>query len=133
MIYPSKHISVSIDRKPSEVYEFLSKPNNLPQWASGLSHSTLQKDGDYWVTDSPMGSVKIKFCDKNKLGVVDHDVILPSGEINHNPMRVLKNGVDCEVVFTLYRRPRMSDEDFKKDSDFIIEDLDKLKSILEKK
>src|SRR5690606_17240521 len=101
------------------------------KWASGLSQSTLEREGEYWITDSPMGKVKVKFCEKNKLGVLDHDVILPSGEINHNPLRVVANGDGSEVIFTLYRLPRMSDEDFLRDLNFVQDDLKKLKSIIE--
>lgn len=132
MTYQAKQISVSIACKPSEVYEFISNPENLPRWAEGLSQSKLEKEGEYWVTDSPMGKVKVKFCDKNKFGVVDHDVVLPSGEVNYNPLRVVANADGSEVIFTLYRFPRMSDEDFMRDSSFVENDLKKLKLILEK-
>lgn len=131
MTHPAKQISVSINRQAKDVYEFISKPLNLPKWANGLSQSKLEKDGEYWVTNSPMGQVKVKFCDNNNFGVVDHDVIFPSGEINHNPLRVVSNGEGSEVTFTLFRLPRMSDEDFKRDSGLVEKDLKKLKSILE--
>ena len=130
-MYPAKHISVSIDRIPSAVYKFISDPQNLSKWANGLSQSKLKKEGEFWVTESPMGQVKIRFCEENNYGVVDHDVILPSGEINHNPLRVIANGEGSEVLFTLYWLPRMSVAEFERDSNLVIEDLKKLKSILE--
>lgn len=132
MTYPAKHISISINLEVNEVYQFISNPLHLSQWAEGLSQSTLQKEGDYWMAASPMGEVKVKFCEKNIFGVVDHDVVLPSGEVNHNPMRVVRNGRGSEVIFTLFHLPRMSAEDFNRDSEFIERDLRKLKSILEK-
>lgn len=132
MIYPSKQISVSIKRSVSDVYDFASKPMNLPKWAAGLSGSSIVKEGEQWIVESPMGRVKVKFAEPNQFGVIDHDVTLPSGEVNHNPFRVLKNGDGSEVVFTLYRMPKMSDEDFQRDAAMIRSDLNKLKSILEK-
>lgn len=125
------HISVSINRSPEDVYAFASSPENLPKWAAGLSNNVLKKVGDYWETDSPMGKVKIKFTPPNEFFVMDHDVILPNGEINHNPFRVLKNGEGSEVIFTVYRLPRMSDNDYQHDIQQVTQDLNKLKSILE--
>lgn len=132
MTYPAKQISVSIARNPNDVYDFISDPQNLPKWVNGLSNLKLEKEGEYWVTDSPMGKVKVKFCEENMFGVVDHNVVLPSGEVNYNPLRVLANADGSEVIFTLYRLPRMSDEDFARDSELVTNDLKKLKSILEK-
>ena len=131
MTFPAQHISITIDCPPEKVYDFASNPENLPKWASGLSHNVITKNGDLWETDSPMGKIKIRFATKNNLGVMDHDVILPNGDINHNPFRVLKNAAVSEVVFTLYRLPHMTDADYQKDSEHIHTDLKKLKSILE--
>lgn len=131
MTFPARHISISINRSPNEVYEFASNPNNLPQWAEGLSRSSMKQSGDEWIADSPMGIVRVKFADANRFGVIDHDVTLPSGEVVHNPLRVLKNGNGSEVVFTLYRLPQMSDADFERDAQMVEKDLLKLKSLLE--
>lgn len=130
--FPVQHISISINRPNEEVYQFASNPENLPQWAAGLADATLKKVGTEWITNSPMGQVKVKFVDKNSYGVIDHDVTLPSGEVVHNPLRVLKNSLGSDVVFTLFHRPEVTEEEFNKDSELVKKDLQKLKSILEK-
>lgn len=130
--YPTKHISVTINRSVHDVYQFASDPQNLPKWAEGLSRSTLTKLGDEWVADSPMGKVKVKFAAPNNFGVLDHDVTLPSGDVNYNPLRVVRNGRGSEVTFTLFRRPKVTDAEFEKDASAIQKDLTKLKAILEK-
>ena len=132
MTFPAKQISISINRSVADVYSFAGNPENLPQWAEGLSQSTISKIGRDWFADSPMGKVKIKFTEQNPFGVLDHDVTLPSGETNHNPFRVVKNNSGSEVTFTLFRLPRMSDTEFDQDARQIEKDLKKLKSILEK-
>jgi hypothetical protein len=68
MTFMAKHIRVSINRPVGEVYEFASNPENLPQWAAGLSGSIKQIDED-WIAESPMGRVRVKFAEKNKFGV----------------------------------------------------------------
>ena len=75
MTFMANHISVSIERCAAEVYEFASNPENLPQWAGGLSGS-IKKVDDEWIAEAPMGTVKITFAEKNKFGILDHDVTL---------------------------------------------------------
>ena len=49
---------------------------------------SIARVGGEWVADSPMGKVKVRLTPPNALGVLDHDVVLESGESVHNPMRV---------------------------------------------
>jgi hypothetical protein len=127
----SRHVSISISNSAEKVYEFASDPENLPKWAAGVSGSIKNVNGE-WIAESPMGMVKIKFADKNKFGILDHDVTLPSGETFYNPMRVFPNKGGSELIFTLYQRPGMSDRDFRKDEEQIKADLEKLKALVEK-
>jgi uncharacterized membrane protein len=131
MTFMAKHISVSIERSAAQVYEFASNPENLPQWAGGLSGS-IKKVDDEWIAEAPMGRVKVEFAEKNKFGILDHDVTLSSGAKFYNPMRVFPNNDGSEVVFTLYRRPEMTDQNFVEDAESVERDLKKLKSLLEK-
>ncbi len=127
----SRHISIDIDRGMSEVYDFAADPLNLPAWAAGLAGSTVERDGQEWFTESPMGRVTFRFAPRNEFGVLDHDVTLPSGQVVHNPLRVLGDGDACEVVFTLRQRPDMTDDDFERDADAVVKDLAALKSVVE--
>ncbi|MEW6722847.1 MAG: cupin domain-containing protein [Candidatus Micrarchaeota archaeon] len=128
--FEARYISVTINRTASQVYEFASKPENLPTWASGLSSSVKKVDGEL-VAESPMGQIRIKFAERNGLGVLDHDVTLPSGEKVYNPMRVFPNGSGCELVFTVYKRPGMSGKMFADDAKTVKRDLQRLKALLE--
>jgi hypothetical protein len=130
MTFKSVHISVSINRSADQVYEFASNPENLPEWAAGLGGSIKNVNGD-WIAESPMGRVKIKFAEKNKFGVLDHDVTLPSGEKFYNPMRVFPNNDGSELIFTLYKQPDISDQMFAEDEEAVTTDLEKLKTLLE--
>lgn len=126
-----QHVSIYIARRPSDIYEFASNPKNLPLWAAGLASSEVHRDGNAWVADAPFGRVKIKFADKNTLGVMDHEVELDSGVVIYNPMRVVPNGDGSEFIFTLLRQPGMSDEQFSEDRRAVEKDLSALKKILE--
>jgi hypothetical protein len=131
MTFLARHISLSIDHPATQVYHFASNLENLPKWAAGLSQS-IRKAGEEWIADSPMGVIKIKMAKANPFGILDHEVTLPSGAIIYNPMRVIANDEGSECVFTLYRRPGVSDEDFDRDAQAVETDLKQLKSILER-
>ena len=129
--YPARHITISIDRSATDVYEYMSNPHNTPQWAVGLSNG-IEQHGDVWITDSPMGKVRVKFAPRNVFGVVDHDVIMPDGTVVHNPLRVMpRSGATSEVVFTLFRNDVMTDDEYERDAAAITTDLNKLKEVLE--
>jgi len=126
----SKQINEWIDRSAADVYEFASDPANLPQWAPGLGTSVEKVDGE-WFVDTESGPVGLAFVERNKFGVLDHEVTLPSGDVIYNPMRVVPHGDGCEVVFSLRRLPDMSDEDFARDAGLVQADLTRLKHVLE--
>lgn len=130
MTFKSRHISVSIDRSAERVYKFASNPENLSEWAAGLSDSIENVDGE-WIAESPLGRVKVAFAEKNNIGVLDHWVTLPSGEKVYNPMRVFPNSKGSEVIFTLFKRQGMSEQAFAEDAKAVKRDLKKLKAILE--
>ncbi|WP_396930183.1 SRPBCC family protein [Mycolicibacterium sp.] len=129
----SQHISAWINRGAADVYRYASDPANLPEWAAGLARSEVTRVGDTWVAQSPMGEITIEFTPANDLGVLDHVVNLPSGEPVFNPLRVVPAGDHwCEVVFTLRRRPEMTDDDYAADAAAVTADLATLKRVLER-
>lgn len=129
-LLPVRHISVSIRCSPEDVYAFASNLENLPRWASGLGGS-IRNAGGEWIADGPMGPVKVRFAAPNELGVLDHDVVLPSGTTVHNPIRVVPNGTGSEVTFTLFRQPEVPEEQFERDAEWVEKDLRTLKDLLE--
>jgi hypothetical protein len=73
----------------------------------------------------------VRFAAPNDLGVLDHDVILPSGATVHNPMRVVPDGPGSTVIFTLLRLPGVSEAKFTHDAKWVEKDLTTLKELLE--
>ncbi|MBN9420672.1 MAG: SRPBCC family protein [Candidatus Eremiobacteraeota bacterium] len=126
----SAHLAIRIRRSADEVYDYVSNPENLPEWAAGLGGSVEQRDGVWWA-ESPMGEVQVSFVEANAFRVADHTVTLPDGQRVLNPMRVLEHAEGCEVVFSLFRRPEMSSADFERDGQTVEADLARLKSLLE--
>ena len=112
------------------VYEFMSAPENLPKWASGLGQLLTKTDGE-WIAENPQGPVKVRFTGRNSFGVLDHYVIPEPGVEIYIPMRVISNGTGSEVLFTLFRQPEMSDYKFEEDADWVKRNLNALKNLLE--
>jgi uncharacterized protein YndB with AHSA1/START domain len=130
MASESRHLSVLVGRPIAEVYAYASDPSHLPDWAPGLCTS-IARVGDHWVAESAMGSIVVRYAEPNPFGVIDHDVVLESGETFHNPVRVLPHDDGAEVVFTLRRQEGMSDDDFDRDAAAVLADLVGLKELLE--
>ena len=130
-VQPVRHISTGISRPLDHVYAFLAEPENFPKWASGLSGSFRHVAGMEWMVETPDGPMRVRFSERNALGILDHWVVPEHGEAMHNPMRVFANGDGSEVVFSLLRRPGTSDDDFARDADWVARDLKTLKSLLE--
>lgn len=131
-VMTARIIHTSIARPWMEVYDFASKPQDMPRWASGLSEG-LRRDGEDWITSGPLGEARVRFCPPNTLGVLDHLVTLPNGAEVHNALRVVPNGDGAEVLFTLLRQPGMSDADFERDAAWVARDLQQLKNIVEER
>ena len=106
---------MTIERPPSEVYDFVCDPKNLSTWASGLSDT-----------------VKVRFAERNAYGILDHYVSLASGVEVYVPMRVFPNSQASEVLITVFRQPGVSEEQFAKDTLWVRRDLERLKELLEK-
>lgn len=130
----SRHVSVWIDVAPEVAYAVAVDPAQLSRWASGLAEGGLQQTADGWVADSPMGQVIVEFAPANEFGVLDHVVRMPSGEAVYNPFRVIPAGEGvprCEAVFTVRKRPGMTDEEFESDVAAVAADLDRLRQLAE--
>jgi hypothetical protein len=129
-LMPSITLSVAIACGARRVYEFAADPTNLPHWATTFFRSVRQ-DGDEWAVDTPQGPFRLRVAPTNALGVLDHTVIPADGAEVFVPMRVVANGSGSLVLFTLFRRPEMSDGGFAQDLRLVEHDLQTLKRVLE--
>jgi hypothetical protein len=127
----SRTITVRIDRPFDKVYEFLVDPANWNHWAFGLGKN-IRRSQDGWIADDAGGVASVQFTPRNSFGIVDHTVTRASGQRVYIPMRLIANSTGCELLFTLFREPNMSDAQFASDAGFVQRDLNGLKALLEK-
>ena len=126
----SRHVSRVIAAPAAAVYAFAADPGNLPGWAAGLASSDFVREGDSLLFDSPMGRITVRFVPPNGYGILDHDVVLPSGATVTNPVRVLDHPAGSEIVFTL-RQMDLTDEEFERDARTVESDLERLRQVVE--
>ena len=126
----SHTLTIRIERGWREVYDFVSDPENFPQWASGLG-AALRRSGDAWIAETAHGPLRVRFSAPNDFGVLDHYVLPQHGAEIYIPMRVIANGAGSEILFTLLRQPGMSDAKFAEDRAWVQRDLVALKQLLE--
>ncbi len=127
----SRTITVRIDRPLGAVFDFLADPANWNEWAFGLGKN-IRPSKDGWIADADGGIARVRFTPRNNFGVVDHTVIRPSGQRVYVPMRLIVNDGGCELLFTLFREPNMSDTQFNSDAGFVQRDLVRLKTLMER-
>ena len=126
----AKIVHVSIARDWREVYDYASRPENMPFWASGLA-SGLTQDGNDWIAEGMLGTARVRFAPRNDFGVIDHWVTLESDLQVYNALRVVPNGDGCEVMFTVLRLPGMETAQFAADAAHVMRDLTTLKELME--
>ena len=123
-------LHLSIARSAQAIYHFVADPQNLPRWAPGLCES-VECNGSELIVHTPIGPARFRFAPVNTLGVLDHYVDLPNGQQVYVPLRVIANGEGSEMLFTLFRRPGLSDEDYACDRAAVLQDLQALKILME--
>lgn len=125
----SRHLSIVVPASVDDVYGFASDPRNLPRWAAGLAQSEVELRGEDLVVQAPMGEVLVRFAPRNAFGILDHDVVLPSGTVVTNPLRVFSHPDGAEVVFTV-RQIELTDEEFERDCGMVAADLARLRELV---
>ncbi len=120
---------MTISRPASEVYEYLAEPANFPRWSEFLT--SMGPEGDEWLAATLLGKVRIRFVARNVFGIVDHHVTMPNGATVYVPLRVVANENGAEVLFTVFRRRDMTDQEFEDDMAMVLKDLTNLRHALE--
>jgi hypothetical protein len=121
----ARTVSVTIERPPTDVYEYIRDERNLPAWTF---FEAVTRHGDGWAARVGDDTYPLAFVPRNDLGVLDHVVIQPSGAEFTMPLRVIANGAGSEVMLTVFRRDGV---DFDDDVAAVQKDFAVLKGLLE--
>jgi hypothetical protein len=130
-MFKSRTLSIPIYRPYDEVYEFLVDPGNFPSWASNLGSDFIQTGEHEWSTTTRNGRVILRFAPRNSHGILDHQVFLEGKSPFTTPMRLIENDEGCEIIYTQFQRPGMSEEAFASEVEWVRSDFEALRSLLE--
>lgn len=130
-MFLSKTISIPIYRPSDEVYEFLAEPRNFPSWASNLGPDFVMLGENEWATTTRAGRVILRFAPRNAYGILDHQVFVEGRTPITTPMRVIENDEGCEIIYTQFQRPGMSEAAFESEIEWVTSDFEALRSLLE--
>ncbi len=129
MLHRFDTVSVSIMRKPEDVYEFISDLNNWPKFSDFAKK--LENIQGKWITHTDQGDIEIIPHFNKKLLLLDSVCVLASGEEQFIPYRVVKNGEGSELIMTNYQGKTSSDEDYQQQLQWMKDELENVKRLLE--
>lgn len=125
--------SVVLPVPADEAFEFLSRLENLPLWATEFITGNFDIRGDHAVAETQAGRMKITLRADRTTGVIDHADELESGEQVVFPTRVhpVPGRGRSLFVFTAIQRPEQPDEAFAADLESLDRELRGLADLLE--
>lgn len=125
-------VSVSINAAPQKVWEFVADINNWPKFSDFARDIEHVADGK-WVFHTSQGDVQVieKF-DRERM-LLDTICIVPSGDEQFIPYRVVPNGNGSELIMTNQQTAGVSDEEYAEQLTWMREELENVKKILERK
>jgi hypothetical protein len=125
-------ICLPIARSFQAAYAFLADPWNYAQWAAIEPDSFRHIDQLVWEAETHFGGTRrILFCRCNPFGVLDHAVYLPGTEPVMMPIRLIPNGDGCLYTFRFFRRPGVTEMEFRSAIEWVQTDLMVMKQVVE--
>jgi hypothetical protein len=119
-----------IERAPSVVFNYVSVPENQPEWAVNFVRSTAPVGGGRYVMESAVGRLTYRVESDPARGTVDYYFETPGGD-SVIPTRVVPHARGSIFMFTITRSPGMPDEEWQRGGAGLDEELEHLKSKLE--
>jgi uncharacterized protein YndB with AHSA1/START domain len=122
--------SVVISRAPEEVFQYVSVPENQPEWAINFVKSTRSVGDGRYVMDTPVGDLTYRVEVDDRCRTVDFVFETPAGD-NVLPSRVVPHPAGALFTFTILRAPDQPEEAWDQGRRGLDEELMRLKELLE--
>ena len=124
--------SITIKTNPDSLFDFISNPHNLPQWAPALCDSVTEQNGEFLLQTS-FAPVKLQYKSNKQFGVIDL-VLSPALPIPIKitaHTRIIPGSNESLFIFTHFQLPLLGEETFRKQKEKVTRGLAKLKEIIE--
>lgn len=126
----STTLAVTIKRSPKDVYDYISDLSNWHEFSDFAANFEKISDTEY-IAHTSQGDIKVvALFDKRRM-LLDTNCILPDGEIQTIPYRVVPNRDGAELMMTNFRPKSSSKKDYEEQLYWIEVELKRAKKILE--
>lgn len=125
-------ISLPIARTFQAANAFLADPWNYAKWAAIEPDSFCHVGELVWEAETHFGGTqRVLFCRPNPFGVLDHAVYAPGAEPVMMPIRLVPCGDSCIYTFRFFRRPGVTEMEFRSAIEWVQTDLMVMKQVVE--
>lgn len=127
----STTLAITIKRSPRDVYKYISNLGNWSEFSDFAANFERINDNEY-IAHTSQGDIKVIALFDHKRMLLDTQCILPDGEIQTIPYRVVPNKDGAELMMTNFRPRSSSKADYEEQLYWIEVELKRAKEILEK-
>jgi len=123
----NRTLTAVLDAEKDLVFEYLSKIENLPEWATDFAQELKYEDGKAKVVNG-LGEFYVSIVADVATGVIDMYAGPTEAELAFFPTRVVSLGEGRSAYsFTMFKAPGMSDELFEAQHESLRREFDNIR------
>ena len=124
----NRTVTAVLDAPKDAVFDYLSRVENLPEWATDFAHELKYEDGDTKVVNG-LGEFYFRIDADLETGVIDMYAGPSKGDLALFPTRVVPLGeAKSAYSFTMFKGPGMPDELFESQYDSLRREFDNIRA-----
>lgn len=124
----NRTVTAVLDAPQGAVFDYLSKLDNLPEWATDFAHELKYIDGKAKVVNG-LGEFFFSIEADRATGVIDMYAGPNEDELALFPTRVVPLGTDKSAYsFTMFKAPGMPDEVFESQYESLRREFDNIRA-----
>ena len=124
----SRTLTAVLDAPKEAVFDYLSRVDNLPEWATDFAHELRYEDGKPKVVNG-LGEFYVRFESDRATGVIDMYAGPSEEELGLFPTRVVKLPTGKSAYsFTMFKAPAMPDELFESQYESLRREFDNIRA-----
>jgi len=124
----NRTVTAVLDAPKNDVFDYLSRVENLTEWATDFAHALKYEDGDAKVVNG-LGEFYFRIDADPETGVIDMYAGPSKRELALFPTRVVPLGeAKSAYSFTMFKAPGMPDELFESQYDSLRREFDNIRA-----
>jgi hypothetical protein len=125
----SRTVTAVLDAPSTDVFEFLSRVDNLPIWATDFARALKYENGKPKVVNG-LGEFYFRIDANGDTGVIDMFAGPDESEMAIFPTRVVELAPDkCAYTFTMFKASQMSDDLFDSQHRSLLREFENIRAL----